>query len=90
MNSVDRFFKLLERVPRSAALWDKKNGFDNQAFEDALGVMSSGEVQMALFFTAVWFNDNKKYGFDIVDAVARIDKEDRELIAEWIADPFWP
>ena len=59
-------------------------------FEDALGVMSSGERHMAKFFAAVWFNDNQKYGFDLVDAVASLDVAPRKLIIEWIAKPFWP
>jgi hypothetical protein len=91
MGSNERFFKLLKRVPHIAELWDKEsNRLNIAAFEQALGVMSHGEVQMAKFLAAVWLNDNEKYGFDIVDAVAHIDIEDRELIVEWIANPFWP
>jgi len=91
MSSRDRFFMLLERVPRSAALWDKdSNSLNIEAFEQALGVMSQGEVQMAKFFASVWFNTNDQYGFDVVDAVAHVDVEDRKLIAEWISAPFWP
>ncbi|MBT7209429.1 MAG: hypothetical protein HN868_18920 [Gammaproteobacteria bacterium] len=91
MNSRERFFDLLEQVPRCTELWDKDaNSLNIIAFEQALGVMSHGEVQMTKFFAAVWFNNNEQYGFDVVDAVARIDAEDRKLIAGWIVDPFWP
>ena len=91
MNSNDKFFNLLEQVPRSAALWDKAaKSLNTDAFERALGGMSHGEVHMAKFFAAVWFNNNEQYGFDIVDAVSCIDAEDRKLIAEWITNPFWP
>jgi len=91
MNSRERFFALLKELPRCAELWDQKtNSLNIAAFEQALGVMSHGEVQMAKFFAAIWFNHNKQYGFDVVDAVSRIDAEDRKLIAEWIANPFWP
>lgn len=91
MNSNEKFFDLLESAPRSAILWDKTSkSLNTDAFERALGVMSHGEVQMAKFFAAVWFNNNDQYGFDIVDAVSSLDAADRELIAEWIVNPFWP
>ena len=91
MDSSDRFFNLLAQMPRCAELWDQEtNSLNIAAFEQALGVMSHGEVLMAKFFAAIWFNHNEQYGFDVVDAVSRIDIEDRKLIAEWITNPFWP
>ena len=92
MNSKTRFFELLNQVPRIQHLWDPKgNGsLIPDIFEKELGVMSSGESEMAKFFAAVWFHDNSRYGFDVVDAMARVDIEHRELIANWIIDPFWP
>ncbi|WP_241086832.1 hypothetical protein [Candidatus Vondammii sp. HM_W22] len=72
-------------------MWDKKNQSLNlQDFENALGVMSSGEVQRAKFFASIWFHNNKTYGFDLADAVSSLDTDGRELIMEWVARPFWP
>lgn len=90
------FFLMLQKVPRIAHLWDaEKKGtltgtLNVELFESELGVMSSGEVQMALFFASVWFHSNSRYGFDLVDAVSSIDQEYRELITVWIQNPFWP
>ena len=91
MGSKELFFKKLEKYPRIANLWNKQSGsLEAEAFEKALTVMSSGEVQMAKFFAAIWFNDNQRYGFDLIDAVSRVDIEDRCLIISWIDRPFWP
>lgn len=89
--SQEKFFNLLEKAPRIRNLWDKKTRSLNvNSFEEQLGVMSSGEVAVAKFFASVWFNDNKKYGFDLVDVVSRIDVPERKLIIEWMCNPFWP
>ena len=86
-----RFFLMLNHVPRIAELWDIENReLKVESFEKALGVMSSGEIHIAKFFAAVWFHDNQRYGFDLIDAVSSIDSEHSKLIIEWISDPFWP
>lgn len=89
--SHERFFDMLDRVPRIRSLWDKESGnLDVEKFENELGVMSSGEIHMAKFFASLWFHNNKRYGFDLVDAVSSLDPAEREIIIEWIADPFYP
>lgn len=89
--SYERFFKMLEQVPRMRYLWDRQKAeLLVDLFEIELGVMSSGEVHMAKFFAAIWFGDNKRYGFDLIDAVAFIDPPEKQLIINWMADPFWP
>lgn len=93
--SHERFFKMLDRVPRIRHLWLREPGeIDCEAFEAELGVMSSGEAHMARFFASVWFNQNSftppGLEFDLVDALASIDKAHADLIIEWINDPFWP
>ncbi|MDH5327687.1 MAG: hypothetical protein OEY58_19710 [Gammaproteobacteria bacterium] len=85
------FFLMLYRVPRIDHLWDvKSKSLDVELFEREIAVMSPGEVHIAKFFASVWFHSNKRYGFDLVDAVSSLDDPERELIREWIADPFWP
>jgi hypothetical protein len=89
--SYDKFFNMLNKVPRLVDLWDKeKEEMNIPLFEKELNVMSSGEVQMAKFFAAVWLGDNTKYGFDLVDAVGRIDAKETNLIMNWMRAPFWP
>ena len=88
--SQEKFFKMLDRVPRISNLWDKKSGLEIERFESQLCVMSSGEVHIAKFFASIWFNNNNRYGFDLVDAVASLDIPERKIITEWMCDPFWP
>ena len=88
---MQRFFGMLDRVPRIKHLWDKdKRELNIELFERELGVMSHGEVHMAKFFAALWLHNNTRYGFDLIDAVSSIDAAERKLIIEWISDPFWP
>lgn len=85
------FFDLLDRVPRIAHLWDRnKRALKVELFEAELGVMSSGEVHLAKFFVSLWFHTNKRYGFDLVDAVSTLDRGERQVIMDWIDNPFWP
>ena len=89
--SQKRFFEMLKQVPRIKHLWsEEKKEIILDVFEKELSVMSPGEVYMAKFFASVWFGDNRRYGFDLVDAVASIDMPERKLIIDWIANPFWP
>lgn len=89
--AYSRFFKMLDQVPRIRNLWNQaEREMHIEAFERELRVMSSGEVHIAKFFASVWLNNNKRYGFDIVDAIASLDTPEIKLIAEWINDPFWP
>jgi len=87
----DRFFEMLGQVPRLSGLWNESTrSLDVDEFERELGVMSSGEYYLAQFFAAVWFGDNKRFGFDLVCAGATLDVNEKAIIVEWLADPFWP
>lgn len=91
MDSVELFFKLLGNFPQLAKLWDQPTQqLRIEEFEIALRVMSHGEIEMAKFFAAVWFHDNQRYGFDIVDAMAVIDDQGRKAIQAWLNAPFYP
>lgn len=89
--SHENFFNMLNEAPRLKHLWDKeKNNMDMLGFEAELNVLSSGEVELAKFFASVWLGNNKDYGFDLVEAVRQIDPKGRDLILNWMRDPFWP
>lgn len=100
LTSMQKFFLMLNRVPRIEHLWnEKRRALDVGLLKKELAVMSPGECHMALFFVSIWRGDNKDHGyepadvidgFDLVDAVAYIDEPERNLIMEWITDPFWP
>lgn len=89
--SRELFYEMLDKAPRIDHLWDReKNVLNIELFEKELGVMSSGEVHLAKFFASIWFHNNKRYGFDLVDALSTLDRSERDLIIDWVADPFWP
>lgn len=89
--SRERFYQMLDQVLRIDHLWDReKHELKVNLFEKELGIMSTGEVHLAKFFASLWFNNNKRYGFDLVDAVATLDSTERKLIIDWVANPFWP
>ncbi|MCU7927519.1 MAG: hypothetical protein KZQ97_13890 [Candidatus Thiodiazotropha sp. (ex Dulcina madagascariensis)] len=90
-SSHQRFYAMLDRCPRISHLWDRERAeIKIDLFESELGVMSPGEVHLAKFMASVWFGDNHRYGFDLADAVACMDSRERQIILEWVADPFWP
>jgi hypothetical protein len=90
-SSHKRFYDLLERCPRIRHLWDKERAeIKVDLFERELGVMSIGEAHLARFMASVWYGDNQRYGFDLSDAIACLDSKERQIIMDWITDPFWP
>ncbi len=89
--SQEKFFNMLNEMPRLGHLWDKeKEEMNVPLFEAELNVMSSGEVEIAKFFAAVWLGNNTKYGFDLVDAIGQVDPARGKIILNWVRDPFWP
>jgi len=89
--SKERFFEMVSNYPRIAKLWNKeREELLIENLESALGVMSSGESDMTRFFVSIWFWNNKRYGFDLIDAVSRVDIQDRTVILTWVGNPFWP
>lgn len=84
------FSSLLEAYPNLQKYWDlEKNECDVDALKAAFGTMAHGEKIMAQFIAAVWFGRNE-LGFDITDAAATLDDEEKLLIANWLREPFWP
>ena len=89
--SQDRFFNLLATVPRIQGFWNQeKKELNVDLFESSLGVMSPAESHMAKFFASLWFHNNSRYGFDLIDAVSSLDSHNKGIILEWLSDPFWP
>ncbi|AZT44443.1 hypothetical protein [Salmonella enterica] len=84
----NRFFTLLSQYPRIAVFWSRAEGeCKTEALRQAMGGMSHGEAVLARFFLSLWNGSNA--GFDLVEA-AGLDDRERQLIARWLADPFWP
>ncbi len=93
--SYDRFFKMIEQVPRIKHLWNSNDfgGYElNIALLDnELNVMSSGEKHITRFFVSVWFGSSDgAYDFNLVESMAYLDLKERQIIIDWMNDPFWP
>lgn len=89
--SHQMFFAMLNQYPRLKPLWDEeKRELKVDLFEKSIDVLSTGEEHLARFFASVWFGSERRYPFDLVDAVASLDARSKRTIAEWIANPFWP
>ncbi|ENN6236926.1 hypothetical protein AB9W54_004311 [Salmonella enterica] len=88
-----RFYELVSAYPRIAALWDwEEKALHLEAVKLELDVMSSGERALTRFFACLWYGHNQAnlVPFDIVSEISSLDAGERTLIAEWVADPFWP
>ncbi len=85
----ERFATLLAAYPRIAGYWDFNVRECHEAeLRKALGVMSSGEQHLARFFLGLWKRSDE--GFDMLDAVSDFDHQERQLLIDWLRDPFWP
>ena len=85
-----RFERLLVQYPRLYGYLDfDKRDCDIDALNKAIGVLTSGEQIMAAFFMAVW-TGNSDSSFSIVAAAKTLDPEHCQVIADWLADPFFP
>lgn len=89
--SFERFFSLLDQAPRIARFWNKsKRALEVDDFDKALPFMSHGEQVLAEFFASVWFGNDERYPFRVMDAMTVLDTRGQKIILEWVADPFYP
>lgn len=88
-----RFYAMIEKFPKLSRYWDFVSNTEHPKMDDKglttdLGYMSSGEKHLAKFFRAVWLGNAK--GFDIIEALKSVDGHYHQVIADWVADPFYP
>ncbi|WP_233981852.1 helix-turn-helix domain-containing protein [Pectobacterium versatile] len=84
-----RFYTMLKPYPAIAKLWNwTTRELNVDAYQRSLCAMSSGEAVLARFFYSIWDGNNQ--AFDITEAAAKLDRTERELIANWLTHPFWP
>jgi len=87
--SQARFALLIEPFPWLSKYWNWKNKeCDIDTLKDAMCVMSHGERILAQFYLSVWTHN--PYGFDLLEAASILDQEDRQIISNWLSEPFWP
>jgi len=87
-----RFFELLEQCPWLLPYWDKeKREYKPHEIQEAMPAWSSGEQIMAIFFISLWKNKQvEDYHLDVFKAASVLDSSNRQIIADWFADPFYP
>jgi len=87
------FFALIEQSSVSEHVlpfYDKeKRSLRTRELKRLLPAMSSGERIMNKFFAGLWRNENE-FDFDIFEAVQSLDPTNKDLIIDWLEDPFWP
>ncbi len=67
--------------------------FDPDAFFKLTRSCSEGERHMVLWLLNVWnpsYAKNKKWHFDLFDALGGLDSENRSAIVVWLNNPQWP
>ena len=89
-DAIGRFSRLLDAVPYLKPYWDmERRECDLEVLREAMGAWSHGEQIMAQFVAGVWLGKNE-HGFDLIEAAATLDEENRAIIGRWLATPFWP
>jgi len=67
--------------------------FDAVEYRDGMRSMSSGEFRCAMFVLNVWNPSEARargWTFDLLDFVANVDKENRQVVIDWMLNPVWP
>lgn len=90
-DNYERFYEMINRFPAVSGFWDQQNHkLNTEELQSSLGVLSSGQRRMALFFASVWNPADSEFSFDLVDAASGLDQQSREIIIKWLHDPFYP
>lgn len=87
-SQFDFYVLLYEGPPNLKKYWQEDVCLIQELLE-AQNFMSHSEKAMADFYLMVWFG-NKQYGFDLSEACAVLDEVNRNIIASWVKNPFWP
>lgn len=89
-NEYERFWEMLDKCPRISGLWNRETrALDVERLENELGGLSSGEAYMARFLAGVWLNKDD-YGFNLIGAMHTLDNGNRQIIIDWLNEPFFP
>ena len=86
----ERFYMWLSRYEEIERLWGEyTRGLNKEGIENELFIMKEEEEQMIRFFASIWLGCNDYLSFDIFEAMKIINEEDKEIIIEWVKDPFY-
>jgi len=89
-NEQRQFKDMLDRYPRLLTYWDfEKREVKLQSIEQDISVMSRTEQIMLRFFVGVWCHNNK-LDLDFTDLAGYLDKDNLQVIIDWLQKPVWP
>jgi len=81
---------MLDGAPFLKHLWDwELEECVPSKVDEYLKFASHAEKIMCQFYVGVW-NGKNDLSFDMLEAVATLDRKNMHIIKEWTADPFWP
>lgn len=81
---------MLRPYPAISKYWDSNTlTMKDDLFAQEYADFSGQHKVMAEFFVTVW-NGNDAMQFGIIEAVRILPESDRQLIADWLAAPFFP
>ncbi|WP_072061376.1 helix-turn-helix domain-containing protein [Xenorhabdus khoisanae] len=88
--SQAKFAAIVSDYPNIAEFWNwHKREIDLDLWSRKKDSLSVSEKTLAKFFIFVWTSKNS-CNFDVSDAAVFLGKQERQLIANWILEPFWP
>lgn len=88
----EKFYKVINQFDCLRSFWDQDNHqIRKNELIQAMGLMSSGEKRLACFMATVWFHsDRAEFPFSLVESMHILDGPHRQVIVDWINDPYWP
>ena len=92
MSDMKKFFSVINQFDYLKKYWDQsKHEIRKTKIREDLSQLSTGERMLLCFLASVWnWSVIDELKFDVVVAMSILDGEHRQVIIDWINDPYWP
>lgn len=93
MTESTAFWSLLDRTyPAVQDCWDRTTQtMDKTKMERLLTIASHDHRHMALFFRDLWAGIGSPIKpFDLIDAILVLERDQAQIVRDWVDAPFWP
>lgn len=92
MNDKERFFAVINQFDYLKPYWDQAScEIKNYKIKEDLSVLSTGERMLLCFLASVWnWSEIEGLKFDVVVAMSVLDGKHKQVVIDWINDPYWP
>jgi hypothetical protein len=89
-SDIDRFWELLDNYPRLCGFWDREARECDIGRICNAGYLTAGESLILKVLTAIFTRSGRaEFRVDFTD-LAALDREARQPLLDWVADPCWP